>query len=163
MKATESLKSALQSTNTIFSTYLSDLSDADLLVRPVPEANHIAWQIGHLTAAEVTLGSQLPGANYPALPEGFADRYGKEQSKNNDPKGYLTKAGYLDLWNRVRQATIETVEKISDTDLDKPSTGRMAKFAPTLGSLIQLISNHTLMHAGQFVVVRRKLGKPILI
>ena len=27
---------------------VSDLSDAELLVRPVPQANHIAWQLGHL-------------------------------------------------------------------------------------------------------------------
>jgi len=38
----------------------------------------------------------------------------------------------------------------------------MAKIAPTLGALILLQSNHTLMHAGQFTVVRRKLGKPVL-
>ena len=34
--------------------------------------------------------------------------------------------------------------------------------APTLGALLLLQSNHTLMHAGQFTVVRRKLGKPVL-
>jgi hypothetical protein len=38
----------------------------------------------------------------------------------------------------------------------------MAKFAPRLGDLFQLVANHTLMHAGQFSVVRRKLGKPVL-
>jgi hypothetical protein len=38
----------------------------------------------------------------------------------------------------------------------------MAQFAPTLGALFILISNHVLMHTGQFTVVRRKLGKPVL-
>ena len=39
----------------------------------------------------------------------------------------------------------------------------MAPFAPTLGAFLMLISNHTLMHAGQFTVIRRKLGKAVLM
>jgi hypothetical protein len=39
----------------------------------------------------------------------------------------------------------------------------MARIAPTVGALFLLGANHELMHAGQFVVVRRKLGKPILM
>ena len=40
-----------------------------------------------------------------------------------------------------------------------PTTGNIAQFAPTHGALVLLVSNHTLMHSGQFTVVRRKLGK----
>ena len=35
-------------------------------------------------------------------------------------------------------------------------------YAPTLGKLLLLAADHTLMHAAQFSVVRRKLGKPIV-
>jgi hypothetical protein len=38
----------------------------------------------------------------------------------------------------------------------------MAKFAPTVMALFLLTANHQMMHAGQFSVVRRKLGKPVL-
>jgi hypothetical protein len=163
MKATEVLKNALASTQSVLATYLSDLSDADLLVRPVPEANHLAWQLGHLINAEVMLGSPLPGVKYPSLPAGFGEKHTKETSKQTDTKGYLTKAGYLDLFSRVRAATIEAVATMSDADLDKPYTGPVSKFAPTLGALVVLVANHTLMHGGQAVVLRRKLGKPILM
>ena len=61
-----------------------------------------------------------------------------------------------------RAATLAAVDNLSDADLDRASTGMMAKFAPTLADLLILVSNHTLMHAGQFTVVRRKLGKPVL-
>jgi len=54
------------------------------------------------------------------------------------------------------------VAKLSEADLDRPVTSNMAKVAPTVGSLLLLASNHVLMHAGQFTVVRRKLGKPVL-
>jgi hypothetical protein len=34
---------------------------------------------------------------------------------------------------------------------------------PTAGHIYLLIATHGLMHAGQFVPVRRKLGKPVVI
>ena len=163
MKATDVIVNTLASTQYILTTYLGDLSDADFLVRPVPEANHLAWQLGHLISSEVDLGKVLPGVKYPALPAGFAEQYTKETSKQNDGKGFLTKAAYLDLFNKVRGATIAATTALSDADLDKPTEGPMAQFAPTLGSFVVLIANHTLMHGGQFTVLRRKLGKPIVM
>ena len=62
----------------------------------------------------------------------------------------------------MRGATLALVDVLSEADLDSPSTGNIAKFAPTYGALLLLVSNHTLMHTGQFTVVRRKLGKPVL-
>ncbi len=33
-------------------TYLGDLTDADIMVRAIPDTNHIAWQLGHLIQSE---------------------------------------------------------------------------------------------------------------
>ncbi len=52
---------------------------------------------------------------------------------------------------------------VAEPILDKPTEGRLAAIAPTLGSLFVLIANHPMMHVGQFVVMRRKLGKPVVI
>jgi hypothetical protein len=65
MNAKDAIRTALTSTQNLLSWYVSDLADADLLVRPVPNANHIAWQLGHLISAEIQLLGQLPGAAYP--------------------------------------------------------------------------------------------------
>jgi uncharacterized damage-inducible protein DinB len=162
MNAKDAIRTALTSTQNLMSWYLSDLSDADLLVRPVPNANHIAWQLGHIIDAEIHLLSQLPGAGYPELPAGWSQQHGKEAAAMDPPKGFATKTGYLTQFNKVREATLATLAKMADTDLDKPTQGNMAQFAPTLGALLLLQSNHTLMHTGQFSVVRRKLGKPVL-
>lgn len=163
MKASQVLETALNGTQFLNNNYLSDLSDGDLLVRPAPGANHIAWQLGHVIAAEVNMvRSQLPDAAYPELPAGFVQQHGKETAGQVPPKGFLSKQQYVDLFNRVREATKATVAKLSDADLDRPTTGNMASFAPTLGAFLVLVSNHTLMHSGQFSVVRRKLGKPVL-
>jgi hypothetical protein len=162
MNAKDAIKTTLTSTQSMMNRYVDDLSDADFLTRPVPGANHVAWQLGHLISSEVKMASALPGATYPELPPGFDEQHSNDTAATEPPKGFLSKTAYVDLFNKVRSATLANLEKVSDADLDKPSTGRMAKFAPTLGALLLLTSNHTLMHAGQFTVLRRKLGKPVL-
>jgi hypothetical protein len=163
MTAKDAIKNALTSTQHLLGWFLSDLSDADLLVRPVPAANHIAWQVGHLILAESgMLAPYLPTAKYPELPIGFSGQHGKDTAAAEPPRGFATKAEYLDLFNRTRAVTLAGVEQLPESDLDKPTSGRMAQIAPTVAALLQLTANHTLMHAGQFSVVRRKLGKPIL-
>ncbi|MCI0637997.1 MAG: DinB family protein [Gemmataceae bacterium] len=162
MQAKEAMALALSDTRNTLSMYFGDLSDADLQVRPVPSANNIAWQMGHLINSEVFLGKDLPGATYPELPAKLKGQYNDEASKGVPKAGYLSKAEYLEWFNNVRKATIENVARLSDADFDKPSTGPMAKFAPTIGALVLLISNHTLMHAGQFTVTRRALNKPVV-
>jgi hypothetical protein len=163
VNAKDVIQSALASTKNLLEMYLSDLSDADLLVRPVPGANTIAWQLGHLIASEQRLmRSQLPDAPYPELPAGFEQAHSKEAAASDSPKGFKGKQEYLDLFSKVRSATVAALGKLSDADLDRPTQGQMAPFAPRLGDYFILLSNHTLMHAGQFTAVRRKLGKPVL-
>jgi DinB superfamily len=163
MNGIGAIRTALDGTRFLLNWYVSDFSDADLFVRPVPAANHAAWQLGQVIVGDQYLiTSQLPDADYPELPAGFKETYGAEGAKKDGPEGFLTKAEFLSLFDRVRSATIATLGKLSDADLDRPSTGDLAQFAPTLGHIFIMASNHTLMHAGQFTVIRRALGKPVL-
>jgi hypothetical protein len=163
MNGRDAIKSALESTRYLLNWFVSDFSDADLFVRPVPGANHAAWQIGNVIAGDPYLvKSQLPDAAYPELPPGFMEMHGAAGTTKDGPDGFLTKAEYLSLFDAVRSATIVAVDKLTDADLDRPTTGDLAKFAPTLGQLFLLVSNHTLLHVGQFSVIRRLLGKPVL-
>lgn len=164
MNGKAAIKAALEGTKSVLNWYVSDFSEADLFVRPVPESNHAAWQIGNVIIGDAFLvRDQLPDAEYPELPAGFMETHGSEGAGKDGPEGFLTKAEYLALFEKVRAATIASLEKFSDEDLDRPTTGRMANFAPTLGHVFLAASNHTLMHAGQFSVIRRKLGKPVLM
>ncbi len=163
MNGKETLKSTLSATQQMLAWYIADLSDDELLIRPDPKANHIAWQLGHLICSEIGLvKSQELGAEFPELPASFSDKYTKEASAKDGKENFHTKEEYLTLFNKVRETTLATLDKLTDADLDKPTQGSMAKFAPKLGDLFVLTSNHVLMHAGQFTVVRRKLDKPIL-
>jgi hypothetical protein len=163
MNGRGAIQAALEGTKFVLRWFVQDLSDADLLVRPVPAANHIAWQLGNVIVGDRYLVTeQLPDAAYPELPPGFADLHGPAGAGKDGPDGFLPKAEYLALFDAVRAATIATVGALSDADLDRPAVGRIGAFAPTLGHVFLLVSNHTLLHAGQFSVIRRKLGKPVL-
>ncbi len=163
MNGREAIKAALEATRGNLTWYVSDFSDADLLVRPVPGANHAAWQIGNVIGGDVYLvRTALPDAAYPELPAGFLDQHGSKGATDDAPEKFLTKAEYLKLFDEVRTATIAALDKLSDADLDRPTSEKMRSWTPTLGHLFLMVSNHTLMHSGQFTVIRRKLGKPVL-
>jgi hypothetical protein len=148
-------------TKNVLNGMLGDLSDADLLVRPADGANHIAWQIGHLILAEQRMGSRLPGAKYPELPAGFAEKHDRQPTAQNATSGFGTKAQYLELFNKTREATLAALAKLSDADLDQPVSTPVPGIT-NLGGVVMFFVLHSLTHGGQFSVVRRKLGKPVL-
>ena len=145
----------------ITSTYLSDLSDADLLVRPVPAMNHIAWQMGHLIAGEAKMIADM-GHSVPDLPAGFAEAHTKETASSDDPKRFCSKEQYLTLMRQVHDATLAAIEATPDAKLDDPAPEGIREYAPTVASAFLIAGLHELMHQGQMVAVRRALGKPIL-
>jgi hypothetical protein len=163
MNGIGAIKAALESTADLLKMYLGDFSEDDMFVRPVPGANHAAWQVGQIALGDIFLvRSAFPDTPYPELPPGASDLYGKVGAKQEGREGFLNKEEALKFFNDVRAATIAALEKVSDADLDRPTTGDLASFAPTLGHLFLAASNHTLMHGGQLTVIRRKLGKPVL-
>jgi DinB superfamily len=145
--------------------YLADLSDADLLVRPVEGQNHIAWQLGHLLSIEGGILDQIKPGSSPAYPDGFAEAHGRDEAatRSDDPSRFLGKDAYLALWRAQRTATRAVLEGLSDAELDAPGPERVRRMAPTVGGTFVLFGTHALMHVGQFVGVRRKLGKPVAI
>lgn len=147
----------------VLKSYLSDLSDADLLRRPAPKANHLAWQLGHLIASEHQMVNLVVPGSMPPLPAGFAENHDKAAAGVDDPSRFLNKAGYLELFDQQRAATKKVLSELSEADLDKPGPEPLRRVAPTVGALFVLLGSHPMMHAGQFAVVRRMLDKPILI
>lgn len=140
--------------------YLGDLSDSDLMMRPVPGMNHIAWQLGHLINSEhEALGAV--GARMPALPADFAARHTTEAASSDDPAKFYKKAEYLELMGKVRAAGLAALKGLPEHDLGNPGPEKMRDYCPTVGSVFALMMGpHELMHCGQWVAVRRKLGKP---
>ena len=163
MNVNGAIRSTMGVSQLVLKSYLSDLSDAELMTRPGPQCNHIAWQLGHLIESERSLlEGAVPGAGL-TLPEGFAARHTKESSAVTDPSRFLTKNEYLDLLERSNVATLAALDRLNEADLDVPSPEQFRSYAPTVGDLFVMIATHAMMHAGQIVPVRRALGKPVLI
>jgi hypothetical protein len=141
---------------------LGDFSDADMLARPTPTANHAAWQLGHLATAESGMvNSANPGAGG-ELPAGFKERFTRETSSIDDASLFPKKEELIAIFSKVRASTIAWAKTLTPADLDKQTVERMRQFVPTIGHMVTMMPVHVAMHIGQFQVIRRKLGKPIM-
>lgn len=160
MTAKDVIRHSMEMCRSVLNTYLTDMTDADLLARPAPGANHAAWQIGHLLLCENGLGEM--GYAMPALPEGFVAAYTTEAAGCDDPARFHTKEQYLRLLEEQRAATLAHLQALSDAELDKPAPEEARSYAPTVGAIFNAIAIHDMMHASQFTVIRRKLGKPVV-
>jgi uncharacterized damage-inducible protein DinB len=161
MTAKDCCKYLLEENRKMVGMYISDLSDADLAVRPAPGANTIGWQLGHIIVGEVHFFQKgMPGVKSPELPAGLAEKHGADAAKAEPQGGYLKKEEYLALFDKVRASTIAALDAMTDADLDKDSG--LGDFCPTVGKTFLMCADHDMMHAGQFTVLRRKLGKPVL-
>jgi hypothetical protein len=163
MNGVQTVVSVMQTTLSLLEGFIADFTDAELLVRPVPGANHAAWQLGNVIAGEpYILSGLLPGAKYPALPEGFTDLHGGKGAGIDSDPGFLTKEAYLKLLREIRSITVSEIQKLTDADLDQPASESMSWAGKTYGEVMLFAAYHTLMHGCQFSVIRRKLGKPVL-
>lgn len=163
MNTKEAIRGAANTSDMVLKKYIEDLSDADLMKRPGPGCNHLAWQLGHLISSECgLLESIVPGAAA-ELPEGFAEKHSKETIGVDDPSKFCTKQEYLDLMDQVRAASMAALDRLDESELDKPGPEHFRQMFPTVGHVYLLIATHGLMHAGQFVPVRRALDKPVVI
>ena len=58
-----------------------------------------------------------------------------------------------------RAATLSTLTAMSEADFRRPSG---VPYAPTVSALFLMQCTHWLMHAGQWAIIRRQLGRPPL-
>lgn len=162
MKTVDLIKAVLTPSDMVVRKYLDDLTDADLLRRPCAGANHIAWQLGHTIVAEHQLIDMVCPGKMPPLPAGFAEKHTKDTAALDAPQAFLTKAEYLAQYSAQRAGTLAAAEQLSEEQLAAPTPEKVRMFAPTVAAMFTNQAGHWLMHAGQWVIVRRQLGKPPL-
>ncbi len=142
---------------------MAGLTDADLLVRPTPEANHMLWQLTHLTQSQVMLAGLVSPDAPVAVPAHFAEAGKKAAAASDDPATFPSRAEVMDVLDRAHAAIVAGVTKMSDADLSKPSPEPMRKMGPELADILLMAgATHMALHVGQLQVLRRKLGKPIV-
>ena len=75
----------------------------------------------------------------------------------------MAKSEYQALLKRVNDAVVRAIDTMSESDLDAPGPEHFRSMFPTVGDVMVLLVTHAMMHAGQWVPVRRTLGKPVVI
>lgn len=160
MDSKAAIKICIDTADMVCGAYLGDLTDNEMMHRPHPACNHVNWQVGHLIVAEHQMMSSAKGYTMPALPVGMAEMYSKETQGCDDSSRFMTKDALMAAMKEQRAGTLKILEQVSESELDS-ATG--IDYAPTIGSLLSMQGSHWMMHAGQWVVVRRNLGKPVLI
>jgi hypothetical protein len=161
MQTKDALRQGIEFCHLVTRMYIADLEDAQLLVRAVPGTNHIAWQLGHLIRSTRQMVAAL-GHQPPALPDGFEAAYTKDTAAFDDPARFATTTEYLALADQMKAASLAAVDATPEEQFDAPGPEEMREYAPTVAAVLTLLGTHWLMHAGQFVPIRRVLGKPPL-
>lgn len=162
MDARDAIKLSIDFGKLLTTSYLEDLSDDDMMQRPHAECNHIKWQLGHLIFSENDMVNGVCPGSMPVLPDGFAERYTKETSTSDNAADFDLKEELLRLIDEQRAATLQALSGQSNEDLEKPAPEAMQEYAPTVGDVFTLQGGHWTMHAGQWAVIRRQIGRPPL-
>ena len=89
MNAKDAIKGTMDLAEMVLKTYVGDLSDTELMTRPVKGNNHLAWQLGHLISSENSLlNGVCPGAGA-ELPAGFKEQHEKGTVGSDDASKFL--------------------------------------------------------------------------
>lgn len=144
------------------SVYIQDLSDQELQHRPVSGAHHAAWQLGHLIMSEARMMEGVEPGSGVAFPEGFEAAHAKELSPGSEGKAF-PKSVYERLMTEQRAKTLALLGELPEEALAQPAPEWVRSYAPFVGSVFVTIAGHELMHSGQVAVIRRALGKPVVI
>lgn len=162
MKLHDLIREQLQTARYVMSVYIQDLSDQELQHRPVSGAHHAAWQLGHLIMSEARMMEGVEPGSGVAFPEGFEAAHAKELSPGSEGKAF-PKSVYERLMTEQRAKTLALLGELPEEALAQPAPEWVRSYAPFVGSVFVTIAGHELMHSGQVAVIRRALGKPVVI
>lgn len=142
---------------------IEGLGPEQLIARPAPEANTIAWLVWHLARVQDHHTSELLGEDQLYLRDGWHERFGRGPDPEDHGYGHSSDdvasvppasaddlRGYFDA---VHERTISYLGQVSATDLDDVVDDRWDP-PVTLGVRLASILTDDLEHAGQAAYAR---------
>ena len=143
---------------------VTDMEDAPL-TSPTPNGgNHPLWVMGHLTYSEshllhdYVLGDENPLAKWKEI-------FGSGTDPVTDASRYPALDEVLGRFEKVRASTLQTLDSLTDADLDQPSQAppELQHYCGTIGKCFAAIGMHFVFHGGQVADARRVAGRKYLI
>jgi hypothetical protein len=132
----------------ILTRTLPGLTPEQLVFRPAEEANSIAWLVWHLTRIQDHHLSDLAGRPQLWVSEGWHERFGKPADASDTGQGYTAEQVaeirpsdaqlLLDYHDAVYQRSVEYIQTLSESDLDRELNEPRWNPLPTVG--VRLVS-----------------------
>lgn len=148
----------------ILNRTLPGLTPEQLVFRPAEEANSIAWLAWHLTRVQDHHLSDLAGRPQLWVSDGWHERFGKPADPADTGQRYTAEQVaairpseaqlLLDYHDAVFQRSVEYINTLSESDLDRELNEPQWSPLPTVGvRLISVIADN-IQHAGQAAYVK---------
>lgn len=125
--------------------------------QPLPGFNHAAWVAMHIALADDWGPTSL------GQPEKrWVDRYGDLVSAGpaDDTARWPSRDEIMAVMEASHERFMACFEGVTEADLERPTSGPIADFAPNLGTLLDSHIWHEGFHGGQLSVIRKALGLP---
>lgn len=150
---------ALRTARRITLQLLEGIASDAWLFQPIPTGQHALWIIGHLVTADdwglISVGQ--PARHFEHLDAPF----GSGSPISAIAADYPPHDEVLSALYAAHERFMSGLERITDADLDRPTTGPIADYAPNLGTLLISHAWHEGFHSGQLALIRRALGLPV--
>jgi hypothetical protein len=147
------------------STLIDTVPEADWFQMPNEGGSHVAWQVGHIAAAQWFLTMKRIRGPRPEdtelLPPEYGELFGKGSQPVADQSKYPEPAAIRATFDRVFLQAIEELTPRDESLMDEPSDPPHPAFS-TKGGALQFAPLHEMLHAGQIGLLRRLYGaKPM--
>ncbi len=166
MKATESIRIALESSKGFLDILINDLQDEPLAQPTTRGGNYALWILGHLACSEAHMLKEIIQEESNPL-ESWKELFGAGSEPTANADDYPRFEEVREKFDQIRGESLAYLETITDDDLDRKNPScppDMQSYFGTLGNCLNMISIHSMYHTGQVADIRRALGrKPVVI
>jgi len=150
---------ALQLSRRAVLALYNDVPDDKLVAQPFDGANHLLWQLGHITVTDDQVFQTLCDAK-PLCPDGWNERFGMGSTPVSDASAYPSLDEIKTKAEHVRQTLIEWFQAQSEDTLGQSAPEPLRSMTPTIGSIMSFLAFHEGMHVGQISSLRKAMGLP---
>jgi hypothetical protein len=163
MTLTERLQRQLQLIRTISERILGSFTTPEQWTHQVhAQANHALWFAGHVGMVDNFLLSLVDPTRV-VEKEDYRHRFGMGSRPTANPADYPDPKEVLAFMRERREAVLDVLAGLSDSDLSKPTPEGAPYMMPDIGAVFEAAVWHEALHAGQVTIARRDLGHPPLV
>jgi len=161
----ELTKQRITATDNMFRDFIDGL-EPDLWFRmPAEGVTHIAWQVGHITLVNYSLGMmRIRGKRAEdagLIPESYSASFGRGSVPSRDQTTYPSRERLVEIYKKVNEQLQKEMETYTLEQLEEPSQPEHPLFKTKFETLV-FLPYHAMMHLGQMGLLRRLSGLPPL-